>query len=155
MPGLPSDLRSYHSSSGRRKAPLHKLHHPGTCSTSQRKNHRTQVPPADPEACSGGGLNVSLDSRRCLRGLLYLPRGPNAHLLPFNPRRGGTMRNIVPARIPAHKTRKAVLQSHAQELQDIFTGKISPSQKEAIRSMFSTPNLNTFYENGNLAGVSQ
>jgi hypothetical protein len=63
------------------------------------------------------------------------------------------MRNIVPARIPAHKTRKAVLQSHARELLDLYKGIISPSQKEAIRSMFSTPNLNTFYEYGNLEGV--
>ena len=63
------------------------------------------------------------------------------------------MRGIVPARIPVHKTRKAVLQSHARELLDLYHGVISPSQKEAIRNMFSTPNLNTFYENGNLAGV--
>jgi len=63
------------------------------------------------------------------------------------------MRGIVPARIPVHKTRKAVLPSHTRELLDIYHGIISPSQNEAIRGMFSTPNLNTFYENTNPAGV--
>jgi hypothetical protein len=55
------------------------------------------------------------------------------------------MKGIVPVRIPVHKTRKVQLQSHAQELLNLFTGRISPSQKENVRSMFITPDLDAFY----------
>ncbi|MHC1757523.1 MAG: hypothetical protein AB9861_19170 [Methanosarcina sp.] len=55
------------------------------------------------------------------------------------------MKGIVPVRVPVHKTRKVQLNSHAKELQDLFLGRISPSQKENIQSMFVTPDLEAFY----------
>jgi hypothetical protein len=58
------------------------------------------------------------------------------------------VKGIVPVRVPVHKTRKVQLNSHAKELQDLFLGRISPSQKENIKSMFSTPDLVNFYFQG-------
>lgn len=55
------------------------------------------------------------------------------------------MRGLIPARVPAHKARKVQLKSHSVELLDYTLGRISPSQKDAVRSMFVTPNLEAFY----------
>ncbi|WP_440947871.1 hypothetical protein ACSAZL_06380 [Methanosarcina sp. T3] len=55
------------------------------------------------------------------------------------------MKGIVPARVPVHRTRKEELHSYREELQDQFLGRISPSQKENIRSRFVAPDLETFY----------
>ncbi|WP_155398295.1 hypothetical protein [Methanosarcina barkeri] len=52
----------------------------------------------------------------------------------------------VPVKIPVHKTRKARLKSHLQDYR--ITSINHDTQKELIRSLFQTPNLETFYPEG-------
>ncbi|HEY3363119.1 MAG TPA: hypothetical protein VGK06_15215 [Methanosarcina sp.] len=60
------------------------------------------------------------------------------------------MRGLVPARIPVHKTRKVQLNSHIDEYRILCLGYNNPVQKEFIRNLFQTPNLDSFYQHGNL-----
>ncbi|WP_157860233.1 hypothetical protein [Methanosarcina acetivorans] len=58
------------------------------------------------------------------------------------------MSGTVPPRVPVHKTRKETLPSHLDELVFQVLGKIKPTFKETVRSMFQNPNPDSFYNRG-------